>query len=547
MPFFSYIYSFYKKNRLIITTSIVLSIIQAILLIPIAYFLKQTFDLAIPRNDTKQMIIYGVSIITCFIISSTIGLYVRWKILEFVKIHIKNLQLSLVKKFLSLPRAFYSHLSPEKLQLIMTAETARQDGMINALFGTFLPSAIICIILIVFLFWINPFLFIVTLMGLSSVLIFHRLLINKSKISSNQFHNAYNNFCQGIMFISHKTDLIHTQATETYETLIQEKKIDAVRSTSIKMIKTNTLFKYIQENIMIILSILLLFAGAILVTSKTMSIGELLSFYLVIGLLKSHLRTFSVSLPDIIEGKESYKTLNEFLSFPDPIYNGSKKLNVINNISLNNIHFSYKKKEILKGIDLYFTKGKCIVLSGNNGSGKSTIIAIIEGLYKPSKGNISINNIDFNHIDISHFRKQIGIVQQQPILFSGNIYDNITYGNSNVDEIKVKKAAAYIGIDAFIESLPEKYNTKIGDNGILLSGGQQQRIALARAILNEPSLLILDEPTNHLDTTGVTHLLNQLKTLPFNPTILVVSHHKLMFEIADQVYHLENGKTTKIK
>ncbi len=547
MAFLPYIYSFYKKNKLIITTSITLSIIQAALLIPIAYFIKQTFDVSIPNNDNKQMVIYGICIIFFFIASSTIGIYVRWKVLELVKTHIKNLQLRLVNKFLSLPRQFYSHLSPEKLQLIMTVETARQDGMINALFGTFIPSAIISIILILSLLYINPFLFLFTLIGLSSIFLFHRILISKSKLRSNQFHSAYNNFCQGILFISHKTDLIHTQATESYESLIQEKKIEAVFSTSIKMIKTNTLFKYIQENIMIVLSILLLFVGTFLVTSKVMSIGDLLSFYLIIGLLKSHLRTFSISLPDIIEGKESYKTLNEFLSFPDPIYNGIKKLDFIGDIYMHNIHFSYENKKILNGIELKLTKGKCIALSGNNGSGKSTIIAILEGLYKPNKGRIIINGVNYNDIDMTHFRKQIGIVQQQPILFSGSIYDNITYGNHKIGDTKVKQATKYIEIDSFIQSLPEKYNTKIGDNGILLSGGQQQRIALARAILNEPSLLILDEPTNHLDAISVTLLLKQLKSLPFNPTILVVSHHKLMLEVADEAYFLENGKTNKIK
>ena len=214
---------------------------------------------------------------------------------------------------------------------------------------------------------------------------------------------------------------------------------------------------------------------------------------------------------------------------------------------MNNIYFSYKDKKVLNGVQLKLTKGKCIALSGNNGSGKSTIIAILEGLYMPNKGNITVNEVNYNDLDMRHFRKQIGIVQQQPILFSGSIYDNITYGNHKIDAIKVKQTAKYIGIDSFIESLPEKYNTKIGDNGILLSGGQQQRIALARAILNEPSLLILDEPTNHLDNISVTYLLKQLKLLPFGPTILVVSHQKIMLEVADEVYHLENGKTNKVK
>lgn len=509
--------------------------------------MKQIFDELIPSSNTKDAFTHGIGIILFFIASSSIGLYVRWKILKFVKSTIKQLQIQLVDKFLSLPREQYTKFPPEKLHLIMTTETARQDSMINALFGTFLPSLIISFLLIICLFYINTYLSLFIFIGLAFVFLFHRLLSKKSKIRSKAFHNAYNLFSQGILFISHKTDLIHTQSTEIEELKNQSHKIEGVHTSSIQMIKTNTLFTYIQENIMIVLTVLLLLLGASLVLSNSMTIGELLSYYLIIGLLKTHLRTFAISIPDIIEGKESYKTINEFLSISSSAFRGNTKIDLNNNIILKDIYFSYSEKQILKGISLEIKKGETTVLSGKNGSGKSTVLALIEGLYQPNKGLININNTNLNEANIAHYRKQIGIVQQQPTLFSGSILDNIIYGNSNIEISKVNQALVNVGIDSFINSLPDKLDANIGDNGILLSGGQQQRIAIARAILNQPSLLILDEPTNHLDSESVALLIQQLKSLPFHPTILIVSHHQSIFSIADSVYELDNGKTLKVK
>ncbi|MDH7445526.1 ABC transporter ATP-binding protein [Aquimarina sp. 2201CG14-23] len=545
--FFPYIRNFYKKGSIIILLSIMISVIQALLLIPIAYFIKETFDNAIPNQNTKQIVWYGLSIISLFVVSSSIAIYIRWKVLELVKKHIKKLRIQLIDTYLSLPRKLYTQLSPEKLHVLLGIETERQDRMLNALFGTLIPSTIVSLILIASLLYISPTLFVYAFSGLVLIFLMHKVLANKSKLISNVFHKTFDEFYRGIMFISHKTDLIHNQATESYESTKQKRKIENVFISSVNMVKTNTLFRFAQENVMIILGVFLIFIGANMVTSNVLSVGELLSFYLVIGLLRSHMGVFSSSLPDIVEGKESLKTLHEFLSSPKAIYTGKQKVEIKGNIHMSNIYFSYDNKQVLQGVQLQLVAGKCIALYGKNGSGKSTIISLLQGYYRPDQGTIIVDGVSYDNMDIQYFRKQIGVVQQQPILFSGSIYENIIYGHANTDLQKVKEVAKYAGISSFIESLPNAYETQIGDNGILLSGGQQQRIVLARAIINEPAVLILDEPTNHLDDTSISLLLEQLKNLSFAPAILLISHHKLIHNIADEVYQLESGKTDRIK
>ena len=225
-----------------------------------------------------------------------------------------------------------------------------------------------------------------------------------------------------------------------------------------------------------------------------------------------------------------------------------KKYSIRKNIQLKNVHFAYPNKQsVLNDVDLKLKLGKCTALYGKNGAGKSTIIHLLLGFYAPIKGQVLVDDIPMKNLEIQHLRRQMGIVSQKPLLFQGSIYENISYGFSSASLSLVKKAAQLAGIAAFIESLPEKYNTPIGDNGILFSGGQQQRIALARAILPEPPILILDEPTNHLDIDSIEFFLKQFKNLSFRPAILIISHHKLVLELADEIYFLQQGKIKRIR
>jgi ABC-type multidrug transport system fused ATPase/permease subunit len=195
----------------------------------------------------------------------------------------------------------------------------------------------------------------------------------------------------------------------------------------------------------------------------------------------------------------------------------------------------------LKSVDLQIRPSSKSAVIGDNGAGKTTIINLILGFYMPNQGRLMADDIPYKEIDMIHLRKSIGVVSQQPPLFSGTIKENISYGVPDIGIEQVLAASENSLAHDFITQLPDGYETKIGEDGTLLSGGECQRIAIARALLRRPKLLILDEPTNHLDRASVSELMNGLNNLKERPALLIVSHDMSVVSHADEVFKLENG------
>ncbi len=169
-------------------------------------------------------------------------------------------------------------------------------------------------------------------------------------------------------------------------------------------------------------------------------------------------------------------------------------------------------------------RGTRVALVGPNGAGKSTVVQLILGNLRPEAGRIYADGNSYEEIDLVRLRRAIGVVMQEPMLFSGTILENITYGCPDADADEVARAARLSTADSFIQRFPNGYQTVVGEHGFLLSGGERQRIALARAFLRRPKLLILDEHTNHLDAQSVSDLFQNLHELDDAPSIRVISH-----------------------
>ena len=271
--------------------------------------------------------------------------------------------------------------------------------------------------------------------------------------------------------------------------------------------------------------------------------GELLSFYVAVGLLKSYLAPLVTFIPQVIEGNESLISLFDIITSDDHVpYSGKRIIEFNGAVDLDSVYFKYNDDPVLNGVNLTIKPNEIIVILGANGTGKTSIINLILGFYRPQKGRLLANGNVYSGLNIEHLRRSMGVVTQEPVLFAGTITDNITYGNHLNDSEQVIQAAKVAGAHEFIESLAEGYNTLVGENGVRLSGGQRQSIAIARAFLRQSKLLILDEPTNHLDDAAVQLLVHNLKEMRHEPAILMISHDKKIVNLAQKVYLLKNGK-----
>ncbi|XP_058380734.1 phosphatidylcholine translocator ABCB4 isoform X3 [Diceros bicornis minor] len=222
---------------------------------------------------------------------------------------------------------------------------------------------------------------------------------------------------------------------------------------------------------------------------------------------------------------------------------GHKPDNINGNLEFNDVHFSYPARanvKILKGLNLKVQSGQMVALVGNSGSGKSTIVQLIQRLYDPDEGMINIDGQDIRTFNVRYLREIIGVVSQEPVLFSTTIAENIRYGRDvTMDEIKraVKEANAY----EFIMKLPQKFDTLVGERGAQLSGGQKQRIAIARALVRNPKILLLDEATSALDTESEAEVQAALDKAREGRTTIVIAHRLSTIRNADVITGLEDG------
>lgn len=260
-----------------------------------------------------------------------------------------------------------------------------------------------------------------------------------------------------------------------------------------------------------------------------------------LGLTAPHLEAFStaqgsaVSIFNVIDRIPEIDSLGE---------NGKKPRKVSGNIKFTNVHFRYPARndvQVLNGLNLEIEAGKMVALVGPSGCGKSTCLQLIQHLYNPVNGSVSIDGIKIPDWNTLHLRSFIGVVGQEPVLFATTIRENIRYGNPDVSNDEIEKAARISNCHQFIMKLPDGYETKIGERGAQLSGGQKQRISIARALVKNPKILLLDEATSALDPTSEKRVQDALERASKGRTTIVVSHRLSTITNSDKIVYINKG------
>jgi len=518
------------------------SIGRSALQLPIVLLIRYAFDDVIPSRDLRLLTIIGVTIVVVYVINGGLALYTRYAVLRITKLVIQRLREQVVAKFYSLSRACYSEADRSKLHTIAVQDTERLDIMSNALIALVIPALLISAVLGAVLVSLDWRLFLVLSAILPPLVVASKLMSKVVRKRVRDFHRSFERFSRGILFVLQAMDLTRIHSAESTETRRQKGFLEQLRLTSWRMAWFAAAYSMLQDTIVAASGVLVLIVGGRSVALKQMTLGELFSFSTAVALLRTHLQTMSRAIPQIIEGTASLTTLYELMQTQDPRpYSGTKRLAFRGRIALVSVGFQYGEDPVLHDLNLTLEPGSSVALVGPNGVGKTTVAYLILGFYRPQKGQIFADDQPYDALDVSDLRRYIGVVSQDPIIFPGTIWENITYGCRDPTVEQVRQAAELATAHEFIEQLPQSYETFVGERGVLLSGGQRQRIAIARALLRQPRLLILDEPTNHLDRVAAQHVMDNLKRLDPLPARLMISHEMHIASQAQRVHILRKG------
>lgn len=297
------------------------------------------------------------------------------------------------------------------------------------------------------------------------------------------------------------------------------------------------------------ITIVVIVFGAVLIMQDGLTIQDLLTFTLYISFLTEPLTRIMWMFSQYQGAYTSFHRFMDIIETTPEITDSPTArtlTQVTGKISFQNVSFSYQDNSetntIIEGLNLEIKANDYIAIVGVSGAGKTTLCSLIPRFYDVKSGALLIDDLDVRDITLQSLRQHIGVVSQDTYLFSGTIYENILFGNPTANEEAIKQAATKAGIAEFIETLPNGYQTDIGQRGIKLSGGQKQRISIARAFLKNPPILIFDEATSALDYKNEQIVQQSLEELAKNRTTLVIAHRLSTIKNANRIIVLENKK-----
>lgn len=430
------------------------------------------------------------------------------------------------------------------------ARVRELDQIRSFLTGTPLSSMIDVFFIVIYIVVLFLYSTKLTIIVVASLPLFAILSLIVTPLFKKSLDKKFETGANSQSFLVESVNGIQTVKSFSLESSFEEKwgdlQSDYVKAgykTSIISQTSNSIATFIQH----VVDLLVLVFGAKSVIDGTMTIGQLVAFRMLAGHVSGPVLRLVQLWQEYQQASLSVRRIGDIFNTPVERKNEQslRKLpRIKGKITFDNVRFRYRidASDVLHGITFEIPENKVIGLVGRSGSGKSTISKLIQRLYIPQSGRISIDGMDISLMDPTQLRRQIGVVLQENFMFNGTVAENISIHCPNVTLEKIIETAKIAGAHDFIMELEQGYNTVIGEKGVSLSGGQKQRIAIARAIINDPRILIFDEATSALDYESESIIQRNLKDICKNRTVLIIAHRLSTLAAADEIMVIDKGQ-----
>ncbi|MCX7548632.1 ABC transporter ATP-binding protein [Xanthomarina sp. F1114] len=506
---------------------------------------KALLDDVIPNKDYDQLysllLIVGIAIlvqaITSFLLTKILSVQAQYLISE--------LRAKVQRKVLSLPIRFFDNTkSGELVSRIMTdVEGVRNligTGLVQMVGGTI--TAVISLILLVnislsmTLFVLVP----VAIFGIIALKAFKyiRPIFRKRGVINAQVTGRLTETLAGVRVI--KAFNAEEQENKTFEAGVERLFQNVKKSLTATALMTST-----STFLLGIASTGIMGIGGYKIMMGELTVGDFLSFTLLLGFMIApivQMSNIGSQLTEALAGLDRTEELMNMTAEEDQENRTIIMDKVDGHIEFKDVSFQYEEdKEVLHNINFSVPPGSVTALVGSSGSGKSTIAGLVATFLNPKSGTVTIDNQDLSKVNLSSYRQHLGVVLQDEFLFEGTIRENILFPKPHASEAELQHAVKAAYVNEFTDRFEDGLNTLIGERGVKLSGGQRQRLAIARAILSDPKIIILDEATSNLDTESEGLIQKSLSELTKNRTTIVIAHRLSTIKKADQILVIEAG------
>ena len=449
------------------------------------------------------------------------------------------------------------HLSPQFFEKIMTGEVLSRITTDTTLILSVIGSSISVALRNIFIFIGGVILMLLTSPKLTGlvfliipaiiipILLLGRRLRTLSRENQDWVAASSSNASEALMAVQTVQAFSHENLTKTSFDNVAEMNFSSAK----KRIRTRSFLTVIVIFLIFSGIVGVLWVGARDVRSELMSVGMLVQFVIYSIMVAGAAATLSEIWSELQRAAGATERLIELLHIEDKV---NDPLNAISppqswhgEISFKNVTFAYPARSgevTLSGINLTVTPGETVAIVGRSGAGKSTFIQLLQRFYDPEQGEILLDGIDIKKMNRLEFRKSIAVVPQDPVIFATTVMENIRFGKPDASDEEIHKASKLAAAHQFVSGLPQKYQTYLGERGVMLSGGQKQRIAIARAILRDAPVLLLDEATSALDAENESSVQRAFDHISKDRTTIVVAHRLATVKKADRIIVLDKGK-----
>ena len=536
-----------RKYLFKIIIAFILSLILAGSTSSIAYLLDPAIEKIFLNKDETLIYLIPFLIVVAFA-SKGASLYgakvIMIKISEEVR---KTLQIDMMKSLIKADTNFIEKKHSGKIITNIMNDVNFMTGLVSVAILNLFKDSLTLIGLLSVMFYQNWKLSLVAIIMIPLASFFANFLGRRiTKITTQAMDKAglVNTYLLEI-FKNHK--LIKIFQKESYETARADNVFEELMSRAKKLNIIYARSSPIMEALTGIMIAILIFYSGNLIINDELGIGNFFSFLAAMMLAYQPVRSLATLNITINQGLAGAKRILPILDLKEKISEDTSldKINLNRgNIEFKNVNFTYDEEErvVLNDINLLIAGGKMTSLVGHSGAGKSTILNLIPRFYDPQSGEIKIDDQSIYSKRLSSLRNNISLVSQETTLFDDTVLNNIKYADLDATDEQVRKAAKLSHSSEFIDSLPKKYNTLIGENGVRLSGGEKQRISIARAILKKSKIILLDEATSSLDAETEQKIQDAINFLTRGRTTLVIAHRLSTILNSDKIYVIDNGK-----